>query len=287
MLLRRVKSGLATRSSDADALQCVRMKLITSRDNPFFKNLSKLAQSSRERRKQGLTLIDGAHLVDVYLDRGSAPQALVVSVSGREHRDNRVLLARLSGFALTVFADALFKEITSLVSPTGVVAVVPTPKPAPIPARLDFTLLCEGIQDPGNLGSMLRSAAAAGVEHVFLSADCAFAWSPRVIRAGQGAHFLLSLHEGADLVALARDFQGKVVAASVDAKASLFDTDLTGPLALLIGNEGAGLSAGLAQAATHKVKIPMPGGMESLNAAAAAAVCLFERVRQMSRTPRA
>lgn len=141
----------------------------------------------------------------------------------------------------------------------------------------------EGIHDPGNLGSILRSTAAAGVDHVFLSKDCVFAWSPRVIRAGQGAHFLLSIHEGADLAGLAGNFPGRVVATGLSATTNLFDTDLTGPLALLIGNEGAGLSEELLTVASHRVRIPMPGGMESLNVAAAA-ICLFERVRQATQT---
>lgn len=263
------------------ALQCVPMKHITSRDNPFVKNLVKLSQSARERKKQRLILIDGIHLVDVYRQRFGAPQTIVVSESGLVNAEIAALLKKFDGVAVTVVGEGLFKEISPLVSPTGLLAVVATPWPEKVPADLAFCLLCEGIQDPGNLGSILRSAASAGVEHVFLSKDCAFAWSSRVIRAGQGAHFLLSIHEGSDLASLVKNFQGKVVATGLDATSSLFDTDLTGPLALLIGNEGAGLSEELMSLANQRVKIPMPGGMESLNVAAAAAICLFERVRQM------
>jgi len=259
------------------------MKHITSRDNPFFKNLIKLAQSSRERKKQGLTLIDGAHLLEVYRERFGLPQSIVVSENGLESPEVSALLKNMAALQPIVLSESLFKEISTLVTPTGVLGVVPTPQPEKIPQKLDWCLICEDLQDPGNLGSILRSAAAAGIEHVFLSKDCVFAWSPRVIRAGQGAHFMLAIHEGVDVLALMRDFQGKIVAASLDATVSLFDTDLTGPLALLIGNEGCGLSAELMALASHPVKIPMPGGMESLNAAAAAAVCLFERVRQTAK----
>ena len=105
-------------------------------------------------------------------------------------------------------------------------------------------------------------------------------WSPKVLRAGQGAHFFLELIEHADLPALARGFAGKVVAAVPHADASLFDADLRGPLMLMVGNEGAGLSPALIACATARLAIPMPGGFESLNAASAAAVCLFEKLRQ-------
>jgi len=146
----------------------------------------------------------------------------------------------------------------------------------------------DDVQDPGNVGSMLRSAAAAGVVQVIMSKRCAFAWSPKVLRAGQGAHFLLEIHEDVDLPAWAASYRsgaddrtrGDVVAAVATEGESLYSASLTGRLALVIGNEGAGVSLPLLAQATKRVMIPMPGGMESLNAAAAAAVCLFECVRQ-------
>jgi TrmH family RNA methyltransferase len=151
--------------------------------------------------------------------------------------------------------------------------------PAATVADSRFALLLEDIQDPGNLGSMLRSAAAAGCDAVFLSAACADAWSPKVLRAGMGGHFVLAIHESIDLPEVAAGFRGRVIAASLGAQENLFDCDLRGDLAFAIGNEGAGLSAALL-AVCQPVRIPMPGRMESLNAAAAAAVCLFECVRQ-------
>jgi TrmH family RNA methyltransferase len=118
---------------------------------------------------------------------------------------------------------------------------------------------------------------------VLLSKHCAFAWSPKVLRAGQGAHFCLDIHEDADLAGWAASFRsrgGDVIATLAAGGTSLYDARLAGRIAIAIGNEGAGLDAALAAQATQRVTIPMPGGMESLNAAAAAAVCLFECVRQ-------
>ena len=149
----------------------------------------------------------------------------------------------------------------------------------------DFCLLLADRQDPGNVGAILRSAAAAGVGQVFLSPHCAFAWSPKVLRAGQGAHFHLEIFEDVDLVAWVRDYRGTLVAAVTSGGESLFTADLAGPVAVAIGNEGAGLSESLRAAAQGRVSIPMPGGFESLNAAAAAAICLFECVRRLAVRP--
>jgi TrmH family RNA methyltransferase len=116
---------------------------------------------------------------------------------------------------------------------------------------------------------------------VYLSNGCADAWSPKTLRAAMGAHFLVRVHEGANLAEIARAFRGKVIASILGAKKSLYQMRLTGPVAFLFGNEGAGLTDELLEAAHERITIPMPGGAESLNAAAAAAVCFFERVRQM------
>jgi TrmH family RNA methyltransferase len=193
----------------------------------------------------------------------------------------KALVAREPARALIV-AAATFAELATLPAGAGVLAVIPTPVPR-ASAFGDFCALLDDVQDPGNVGSMLRSAAAAGVDQVMLSKHCAFAWSPKVLRAAQGAHFLVDIHEDIDLPAWAAAYVaagGQVVATSVDNATSLYDSTLTGRIAFAFGNEGAGLSAALAAQASLCVSIPMPGAMESLNAAAAAAICLFEAVRQ-------
>jgi RNA methyltransferase, TrmH family len=255
------------------------MKKITSRDNALYKNLLKLAHSTRERRKLGLSLIDGVHLVAAYHATHGVPKTLVLSEAGAEHAEVKSLIRKVNATENVILSDAMFAEISPVETPVGILALIDTPQPKPV-GDMVFCVLLEDVQDPGNIGSILRSAAAAGVEHVFLSKHCAFPWSPKVIRAGMGAHFLLSIHEGADLFQVAQVFKGKVIATSLAAIQSIYQTDLRGSVALLIGNEGAGLSDVLSDMATDVVCIPMPGNMESLNAAAAAAICLFERVRQ-------
>ena len=257
------------------------MKKIASADNPHFKALHKLLQSSRERSRQGLSLLDGIHLIAAYRDHVGLPEQVVVNQSGLDDPEIKALLETLAPRVPLLLNDALFKQLSTVETPTGIMAAVKTPRPRAAAADIDACVMLEDIQDPGNLGSILRTAAAAGIGRVFLSPRSVQAWSPRVLRAGMGAHFLLQIQEHCDLLQLARAFKGRVIATGRRADKSVFDANLTGKVALLFGNEGSGLSPALANAAHQVVAVPMPGKIESLNVAAAAAVCLFERVRQL------
>ena len=256
------------------------MKRVVSADNPRFKALLKLVESSRERRKAGLSVLDGVHLIDAYRMHVGVPVELAVSDSGTQNPEVMQLVESLSPLAPVQLSDQLFRQLSTVATPTGVLATVNTPRPPALPAEIDACVMVEDIQDPGNLGSLLRSAAAAGIHQVFLSKSSVHAWSPRVLRAGMGAHFMLNIYEQCELEPLMRTFKGRVIATSHHAKSSLYELDLTGKVALLFGNEGAGLSQELLAAAHSVASIPMPGKAESLNIAAATAVCLFERVRQ-------
>lgn len=259
------------------------MKTITSSSNPRFRTLLGLAHSSRDRKSSGLSLLDGVHLVTAYVERLGAPLELALSRDGLNHPEVIEVLRRLDESTATVYADALFKQLSSVASPTGIIAVVPTPR-SPQPECLEgASVWLEDIQDPGNVGSILRSAAAAGIPTVCLSRGSVHAWSPRVLRAGMGAHFSLKIVEGADLEKLAAGYRGRIVATGSGHEKSVFEIDLAGDVAFVFGNEGAGLSPDWASRADAAVNIPMPGRIESINVAAAAAVCLFERVRQTER----
>ena len=257
------------------------MKNIISRDNPTYKQLKKLAESARERRKAGRTLLDGVHLIEAYAAAGGKPELLAVSESGAAHAECTRLLASLAAPQTIMLSDALFAEISPVETPVGILALVETPHSRP-PEAPDFCVLLEDIQDPGNLGSILRSAAAAGAQAAWLSPGCADAWSPKVLRAGMGAHFALAIEERVNPTEKLAAFGGGSIATSLDADQSLYDLDLTGPVLFLVGNEGAGLTPELQRMASVRITIPMPGTVESLNAAAASAICFFERVRQLS-----
>lgn len=252
--------------------------LISSRDNPLFKRLKKLAESARARRETRTTLLDGEHLVEACLDAGGRPLTLLYSESCAAGGWQK-LSARCEGVKVAALSDSLFAELSPVDSPAGVLAEVAWLNPAPR-AAAPLVLLLENIQDPGNLGSLLRSAAAAGATLAVLSKGCHDAWSPKALRGGQGAQFVLPLETGVDLPAWLSRFAGDSLALALDGAESLYARTLTGPLAVLVGNEGAGLSPAVRGAARARVGIPMTGRVESLNAAAALAVAVFEAARQ-------
>lgn len=265
------------------------MRYITSREHPLFKKLVKLQNSARHRRQEGLALLDGVHLIQVYVASGGSPELMVLSQSGRELLEIDHLLSRLNQFSENnslILSDTLFKQVSPVKTPVGILALIRIPQHSILPAAVSsigFGILLEAIQDPGNLGSILRSAAAAGVSDAFLSSDCADSWSPKTLRAGMGAHFSLRIHECSNLVQLARQYRGEVVATTLTyASSSIFCVDLLCPTLFVFGNEGSGLSGELLEAANKRVTIPMSNQCESLNVAAAAAICLFEKVRQQS-----
>ena len=257
------------------------MRHIASTDNPQFKQLLKLAHSSRERRLAGMSLLDGTHLLQAYLTHAGLPQRVVLSETGLRNAEIVALLKGLDGLDTLQLSDALFSQLSSVATPTGVIAVIKTPRLETAPDMLESCVMLEDVQDPGNIGSILRSCAAAGIKQVFLSKHSANAWSPRVLRAAMGAHFSIAVYERMDLQLLAKRFPGQVLVTRQNATRAIYDADLTGAIAFIFGNEGAGVSKALAHWAHGAVAIPMPGSAESLNVAASAAVCLFERVRQL------
>jgi TrmH family RNA methyltransferase len=255
-------------------------KLIRSRDNAQVKALLKLAASSAERRRSNSTLIEGERLLGAYRDADGTAQLIAASESAYARPKAKALIDSAPARTKLLLADRLVEKISQVVTASGVIAVIETPRAPEPPRELSSALLLEDVQDPGNLGSILRSAAAAGMRHVFLSPGSVFAWAPKVVRAGMGAHFALSIHENADLAGMARRCRGRIVATEPQARASLYELPLRGDVAWLFGNEGAGLSDAALRLASDRVRIPMPGVAESLNLAAAVAICLFEQLRQ-------
>ena len=261
------------------------MKYITSCRNPIFKKLIGLDESSKKRRVSGLTILDGVHLVKSYYEKIGSPKCLFINESGHKNPEikNLLNLEGIKTVEVYVLSDSLFRNISPVKTPTGIIALVaiPTLKDITFSKNDNFCALLESIQDPGNLGSILRSAAAAGACDIYLSDGCADAWSPKALRAAMGAHFILRIHEKSDLTKTAQNFQGQVIATTLKSNKSLYELSLDGPIAFIFGNEGAGLSELMYKAANEKVAIPMPSKAESLNVAAAAAICFFERVRQL------
>jgi TrmH family RNA methyltransferase len=253
------------------------MKLIQSRDNPFFKSLKRLAESGRERRKTGQTLLDGVHLVEAYEAVFGPVETLIVAESAQAGGE---VAGFVEGKETVVLADSLMRDLGLVDTPSGLLALVKTPRANATVNRKIDAILIDGVQDPGNVGTLLRTAAAAGIEQALLSPGCASAWSPKVLRAGQGAHFALSIHEEVDLAGFMANYEGTTVVTCLDGATSLYAVKLDGAVAWVFGAEGQGVRPELIAAAGLRIKIPMPGVVESLNVAAAAAICLFEMVRR-------
>ena len=254
------------------------MKLIISRDNPGYKALKALATDSREQRRQGRALIEGAHLVAAYRDKLGMPARLILSEHGAAQAEIQALCASLPDVEALLLRDSLFNTLSGLATPPGILAEICIPETSG--GIVGSCVLLDALQDAGNVGSILRSAAAAGITDVFLGPGCAGAWTPRVLRAAQGAHFDLHIREQADLTDVMAAYSGLKVAATAHGAMSLYDVDLRGEVAWLFGSEGRGISPLLEFAADRRVSIPMAAGSESLNVAAAAAVCFFEKLRQ-------
>ncbi|MFM9437627.1 RNA methyltransferase, TrmH family [Janthinobacterium sp. CG_23.3] len=258
------------------------MKLISSRENALYKDLKHLAGSSAARRKAGRTLLDGVHLCQTYLNLRGVPPQCIVSESALQNAEVADLVARLEAQHANCIAmpDALYGALSQVEHGVGILFVIETPQRAVTAALSESAVLLDNLQDPGNVGSILRSAAAAGIKQVYCSGGTAFCWSPKVLRAAMGAHFVLDIYEGVDLGALVSNSTIAVLATSGYAEQRLYDVDLRQPVAWLLGHEGQGVADDLLALATHRVVIPHQGQVESLNVAACAAVCFFEQVRQ-------
>lgn len=261
------------------------MKRIESRDNALVKRVRALSASARERRKLGETLLDGPHLLAEALRRQWPLKTVLFSDSGLRNTEIAALATQIEASATAapcvVLADPVFAQLSPVDTPSGVLAIIELPVPS-LPEQLQGSVVVlDGVQDSGNLGSILRTAAAAGIADILLGEGCAQAWSPRALRAGMGAHFVLRIHEQLDLLAALEGFHGAVLATALGSGArELYALDLNRPVAWLFGGEGQGLSPALLARADERVLIPMAAGVESLNVGAAAAVCLFEQLRQ-------
>jgi RNA methyltransferase, TrmH family len=250
------------------------LKKITSRDNPDYRRLLRLASSGRTRRSLGQILLDGEHLIDAYAQAyGTRALSLVIRSSSLEREEVQRRLAAAS--ACLVIADGLFNELSPVDTPTGILAAAAMPGPR-VPATGGFAVLIDGVQDPANLGAILRSAAAAGAAFVVLSRQCADVWSPKCLRGGMGAQFVLAIQEQQDLPSVIGTVPGKLVAADPHAETSLYEAELADPVAFVVGGEGRGVSPEVLALSTQRVRIPMASGIESLNAAAAATLLFYE-----------
>ncbi len=258
------------------------IKIIQSRDNPLYKQIRQLATSAQARKKAGQTLLDGVHLCQAWLSQRVAPSICVVSDNAASHPEVLVILNACMERQVTCIQlpDALYAALSQVENGIDILFIVDVPIPSHVESLNECALLLDQLQDPGNVGSILRSAAAAGIKKIFCSPSTVAAWSPKVLRAGMGAHFVVDIYEQCDLSALIQAASIPVIATSSHATQTIYGYDLSKKFAWLFGHEGQGVSDELLALASVQLAIPHDPAMESLNVAASAAVCLFEQVRQ-------
>lgn len=246
---------------------------VRSRENALVKDLKRLAQDSGVYRRQARVWIEGEHLCRAALARGLRPALAVFALSIWPSAKTEYAQEAIKTIVLS---DELMAHVSGLPSPAPIAFVLDLPS-APAVRPDAPTVVLDRVQDAGNVGSILRSAAAFGFEQVLAMQGSAGLWSPKVLRAGMGAHFGLALHEGmgaGDLQALSVP----LLVTDVHHGDWLHRAALPWPCAWVFGHEGQGVAAAIEARASQRIRIAQPGGEESLNVAAAAAICLHASI---------
>lgn len=253
-----------------------RVRRLSSRTNPLVQQVRRLAHEPVAYRKAGRVWLEGDHLCRAYLQRGGRPAQALISASRHEVPEWHALAHAAA--EVVVVDDDLWPLLSGLESPSGLGYLLAwEPAAACLPGQ--GAVVLDRLQDAGNVGTILRTAAAFGVPQVLAIRGTAGLWSPKVLRAGMGAHFGLHLVEGLAVDDL-RDLGVPLVATSSHTSATVDRVTLPSPCAWVLGHEGQGVGEALAAACALQVRIPQPGGEESLNVASAAAICLYESFRQ-------
>jgi TrmH family RNA methyltransferase len=254
--------------------------VITSSQNLKIKLVRALLGRAKERREAGAFVVEGVRLVEEAVNSNWVIKFALYDDSLSERGLRLVEKLESKKIEVEKVESKLLQSLSETETPQGILAILEFSQ-LPIPHSPDFVLIPDQIRDPGNLGTLLRSAAAAGVQAVLLPPEATDAFGPKVVRAGMGAHFRLPIHSMGweEIEQLRESANMQIFLADMDGK-SCWETDLRQPLALIIGGEAEGASEQARKLATQKISIPMSGDIESLNAGVAGSVLMFEVMRQ-------
>ena len=255
--------------------------MITSRKNPRIQRIKRLQNNSKQRHAEGVFVIEGVRLIEEASTANWEIPEVYYTENITDRGKNLVEFLRRSNSILEIVSTDVMQIISDTKSPQGILAVLPM-KSLPIPVQLNNVLILDGLRDPGNLGTILRTAASAKVQLAILTAGSVDQYSPKVLRAAMGAHFSIPIvNLGWNEIKNKLDKFGlHIYLAKSTGESTYFDADFRQPLALIIGGEAEGASEQALGITNTSVMIPMPGGGESLNAAVAAGILLFEITRQ-------
>ena len=253
--------------------------IIKSAENSFFKNLKKIYSNKTHRANSKKTILDGPHLIQAFMDSGGEVISLVIDESVISNEINLIIKKNLNKNNVTL-SHELFTKISGLNSVTGLMALIDIPAARKYKRESGFHLLLNDIQDPGNLGAILRSNAASGNSLIFLSKGSCDLWAPKTIRGSQGAQFFLRCFENQDLLPLIESFNFPTYSLSMNGD-SIFNHQFDRDIAVILGNEGQGINDRLTQKAHKILSIPMQKHIESLNVSVAASIVMYEYTRQL------
>lgn len=269
------------------------MQHISSRQNPLYKQIRRLAQGmpvpvgddqagSRTASRKIQILLEGIHLCQDWLRHRGQPRRAVFDAERLQgDPELQEIASRVNPRQAVSMPPALMRALSVIGQAQGVLFVADHDMPVPPPRIAHACIWLDRIQDPGNVGTLLRTAAAAGIGHAYLSSQCAAAWSPRVLRSAQGAHFSMVIYEQVDLQQAGRQLDVPLYATALARdSASLYEVEIPARCAWLFGNEGQGIAPELLAMADQCVHIPQDERVESLNVGVAAGICLFEQRRR-------
>ena len=260
------------------------MKKIASRDNPDFRSLMRAQAGKRAPGERGAVslpiALEGVHLCEEWLTGIGQPEIAFVDETRLEHPEIAPIVSKVDAHRIRLCDPGLIKAASQVVQGQGLIFLAAAPQPASPERITENCLWLDRIQDPGNMGTLLRTAAAAGMRRVYASSGCVAAWSPKVLRSAQGAHFALAIHEAQDFSQLQTRLDIPMVVTALHGAVNLYTATLPRHAAWVFGNEGRGVDAGLLDAADLRVSIPQSDAVESLNVGVSAGICLFEQRRR-------
>lgn len=254
-------------------------EVITSDKNQTVKLAKALLTQARQRNKIGQTVLEGTHLLDAALRSDYALSQVLLTQSAQSHPEVQQIISRLpTSTPILTLSDTVYTSIRSLGTGIDIMAIINVPAPLLSDINNDCLIL-NGVQDSGNVGTLLRTAAAVGIKNILCTSGTAQAWSPKTLRAGMGAQFSLTIYEGLTVDQILNKVKLPLLATSPHTDTLIYQYDLQEPVAWIMGHEGQGVCDELMQSATP-IALPQPNGQESLNVAIAGALCLYETLRQ-------
>ena len=253
-------------------------KIIDSKQNASYKYFKKIATKKSFRKEKNKTILVGPHIINTFLKAKKDVECFIRD-ENKESFEIKEIIKSNSNIEIYDLKHGLFLELSNLKSSNGLIALIDIPIEEGIEIKKGLNLFIDGIQDPGNLGSILRTAEAAGINSVYLSKTSAELWSPKTLRGSQGAQVNLKCYENQELLILCDQVSLPIYSLSICGN-SLYDDDIPKDLILILGSEGGGINAEIISKSTKSISIPMQGSIESLNVGAAAGIFIYEYFRR-------